>query len=540
MKVLMVGWEFPPHISGGLGTACQGISQGLAHHGVDITFVVPHRFGDEDTAPGVRLIDPGPPRRPVTSIADAPATGETPEESASAGFAPREARAASYETVAVAGDPSIANGEESPTVLGALRVLGIDSSLRPYLDAGGYAHMVDNPSEEETSSSTAPAAASYPGMPKSLRPYLRRHAAATAVENPEHAPPEVPPEVSGSLSDSDALVSTTPAPTSPRPLEPVSLGLTRDGRYARDLFAEVARFTLAVGELAMDEDFDLVHAHDWMTYPGAILAARRRGKPLVVHVHSCEYDRSGDGADRRIVEIEQAGLDAADRVVCVSHYTSGVVTSRYRVDPSKIRVVHNAVTQRDQVEELHLEKAIDEPIVLFLGRVTFQKGPDYFLQAAARVVREEPRVRFVLGGTGDMLPTMIEESARMRLQRHLSFTGFLSGIDVERMYALADIYVMPSVSEPFGIAPLEAMALDVPVIVSRQSGVAEILEHALKVDFWDVEEIANKILALLRQPALRRQLVEDGRGEVARMRWELRGQLLRDVYTEILGERAAT
>jgi glycosyltransferase involved in cell wall biosynthesis len=377
-------------------------------------------------------------------------------------------------------------------------------------------------------------------MPISLRPYLRRHAATTAVENPEHAPPGVPPEVPGSLPDADAPVSTTPVPDSPRPLEPVSLGLTRDGRYARDLFSEVARFTLAVGELAMDEDFDLVHAHDWMTFPGAILAARRRGKPLVVHVHSCEYDRSGDGADRRIVEIEQAGLDAADRVVCVSHYTAGVVTSRYHVDPSRIRVVHNAVTQRDQVEELHLEKVIDEPIVLFLGRVTFQKGPDYFLQAAARVVREEPKVRFVLGGTGDMLPTMIEESARMRLQRHLSFTGFLSGIDVERMYALADIYVMPSVSEPFGIAPLEAMALDVPVIVSRQSGVAEILEHALKVDFWDVEEIANKILALLRQPALRRQLVEDGRGEVARMRWELRGQLLRDIYAEILGEKAAT
>jgi glycosyltransferase involved in cell wall biosynthesis len=315
--------------------------------------------------------------------------------------------------------------------------------------------------------------------------------------------------------------------------------LTREGRYARDLFGEVARFTLAVGELAATEDFDLVHAHDWMTFPGAILAARRRGKPLVVHVHSCEYDRSGEGADRRIVELEQAGLDAADRVVCVSHYTSGVVTSRYRVDPSKIRVVHNAVTRRDQTEEWHLEKTIDEPIVLFLGRVTFQKGPDYFLQAAARVVREEPNVRFVLGGTGDMLPTMIEESARMRLQRHLSFTGFLSGVDVERMYALADIYVMPSVSEPFGIAPLEAMALDVPVIVSRQSGVAEVLEHALKVDFWDVEDIANKILALLRQPALRRQLVEDGREEVARMRWDLRGQLLREVYREVLGGREA-
>ena len=209
------------------------------------------------------------------------------------------------------------------------------------------------------------------------------------------------------------------------------------------------------------------------------------------------------------------------------------IRDSYRVDPAKLRVVHNAVTHRQQVEQLHVEKRIEEPIVLFLGRVTFQKGPDYFLQAAALVIKEEPAVRFVLGGSGDMLPAMIETAAQLGLARHVFFTGFLRGDDVERIYAMADLYVMPSVSEPFGIAPLEAMALDVPVIVSRQSGVSEILQHALKVDFWDVRDMAEKILAVLRRPALRKTLVDSGREEVARMSWDLRGQHLFGLYQEL-------
>ncbi|NUN53637.1 MAG: glycosyltransferase family 4 protein, partial [Planctomycetaceae bacterium] len=304
-------------------------------------------------------------------------------------------------------------------------------------------------------------------------------------------------------------------------------------RYGRDLFSEVSRYAAAVEAIARRGGFDVVHAHDWMTFPAGVLAARASGRPLVVHVHSCEYDRSGEGADGRIVSIEQAGLDAAARIVCVSHYTAGVLASRYRVDPSRVRVVHNAVTRSELAPAEAREKAIPEPLVLFLGRVTFQKGPDYFLEAARLVVRQEPGVRFVLGGRGDMLPRMIEAAARLGLARHVHFTGFLSGVDVERMYAMADIYVMPSVSEPFGIAPLEAMALDVPVIVSRQSGVSEVLRNALKVDFWDVRDIANKILALLRYPVLRRALVEEGRAEVAAMRWEMRGRLLHAVYREV-------
>jgi glycosyltransferase involved in cell wall biosynthesis len=258
------------------------------------------------------------------------------------------------------------------------------------------------------------------------------------------------------------------------------------------------------------------------------------GLPLVLHVHSCEYDRSGEGADGRIVEVEQAGLDAAARVVCVSRYTADLIGRRYRLDPAKVRVVHNGVEPPRGAEGLRARKSIREPIVLFLGRVTFQKGPDYFLEVAARVHRVLPGVKFVVSGSGDMLPPLIEAAARLGLARSVSFTGFLSGADVDRMFAMADVYVMPSVSEPFGITPLEATCLDVPVVMSRQSGVSEVLHHALKADFWDVQDIADKVLALLRRPALARELVEGGREEIARMRWDARGALLKAVYGEIL------
>jgi glycosyltransferase involved in cell wall biosynthesis len=416
----------------------------------------------------------------------------------------------------IAGDPGVDGGQGW-----VLQVLGVDSALAPYLGPEEYTlrvHELEAPGAvsgaalREGSHAVSPSSdfASTTGPSSGSN-----HRQATASEPAHRVDPAAEP----------------PA----EPTGPISLGVQgKTGRYSRDLFAEVARYTMVVADIARRESHDVVHAHDWMTFPAGAAAARASGKPLVVHVHSCEYDRSGDGANPRIVEIEQAGMDAADLVVCVSHYTASVVASRYRIDEGKIRVVHNAVTRRDQHLDPHQGKAIEEPVVLFLGRVTFQKGPDYFLQAAALVVKEEPAVRFVLGGSGDMLPRMIETAAQLGLARHVFFTGFLRGDDVERMYAMADLYVMPSVSEPFGIAPLEAMALDVPVIVSRQSGVAEILQHALKVDFWDVRDMAEKILAVLRRPALRKTLVESGREEVAQMSWDLRGQHLRDIYRELV------
>lgn len=306
------------------------------------------------------------------------------------------------------------------------------------------------------------------------------------------------------------------------------------GSYGHDLLAEVARYALVVGQLAGTREFDVVHAHDWLTVPAGIVAARVSGKPLVLHVHACEYDRSGENVNAQVRDIEQLGLDAADRVICVSHFTANVLRRRYRIDPAKLRVVHNAVMHHEQVTAWRAPKTIPEPIVLFLGRVTFQKGPDYFLEAASRVLKVFPGVKFVMSGSGDMLPTMVERTARLGIARNVHFTGFLRGRDVEKMYAMASIYVMPSVSEPFGISPLEALALDVPVIVSRQSGVAEILTSALKVDFWDVDDLANKIIALLRHEALARQLREDGKGEISSFRWDEQGKLVAEVYKEVV------
>jgi glycosyltransferase involved in cell wall biosynthesis len=310
------------------------------------------------------------------------------------------------------------------------------------------------------------------------------------------------------------------------------------GVYGANLMDEVARYAFAVETIAAGRtDFDVIHAHDWMSFPAGLAAARASGKPLVIHVHACEKDRSGDHPNTRVQEIEQLGLDGADRVMCVSHYTAGQLRRHYKVDEKKLRIVHNALTQKEQVERVKATKKIDAPIVLFLGRVTFQKGPDYFLEAASRVVRVRPEVKFVIAGSGDMLSAMIERVASMGLARNVHFTGFLTGEDVERMYAMADVYVMPSVSEPFGIAPLEAMALDTPVILSRQSGVSEVLRSALKVDFWDVADIANKILAVLAYPALTAELREEGREEVRAMRWERPAGLVRDAYVELVGSR---
>ena len=472
----MLGWEFPPHISGGLGTACHGLTHGLARIGVDVTFVVPRAFGDEDKG-AVRILGLNEVAlevpAPAPEVEAVPPVPE-PEPAGVPDVAPRAAV------------------EARPARVPERRVLAIDSALLPYLTSETYAARV------------AALDAPVPARPDEPAP-------------PAHAPAAPP----------------APVGDAARRVEVARGAAGLSGVYGPDLLAEVRRYAEVVAQVARTETFDVIHAHDWMTYPAGIAAKLVSGRPLVAHVHACEHDRSGPTPNPAILAIEQEGLRAADRVICVSHYTEGIVRSRYGTDAAKIRVVHNAVTRREQVEGWHVAKAIEEPVVLFLGRVTYQKGPVYFLEAAARVVRALPGVRFVMSGSGDMLPRMVERAASMGLARHVRFTGFLSGAEVERMYALADLYVMPSVSEPFGISPLEAMALDVPVIVSRQSGVAEILRSALKVDYWDVEDLANKILAVIKRPALRVALTSEGREELKGMRWEVRARLVLDVYDEV-------
>jgi glycosyltransferase involved in cell wall biosynthesis len=253
----------------------------------------------------------------------------------------------------------------------------------------------------------------------------------------------------------------------------------------------------------------------------------------VYHAHALEFDRSGENINRDVYAIEKLAMETADHVVAVSHYTRGLILSRYGIAPEKVSVVHNAVSRRRAGAVYHVRKEHGRRIVLFLGRVTFQKGPDYFVEAAARVLHSLPDVTFVMAGSGDMLPRMVDRVAQLRIGSAFHFTGFLGADDVERMYAMSDVYVMPSVSEPFGIAPLEAMLYDVPVIVSRQAGVAEVLKHALQVDFWDIDEMAGKIAALLRYPVLAREVVRNGRQELRSIRWAAAADAVLSIYERI-------
>jgi len=531
----MLGWEFPPHISGGLGTACHGLTVGLARAGVEVLFVVPKALGDED-ASHIRLIGANQVRfrRRVRVPREAPA-GSTAAGSTAAGSTGESAAAVAVERIragATAGESHLwrvveaqlrssagyASPDEIEATMGAAPIVDLGSALSPYADPG--------------------AAMALPAdLQSALQPWLPTGLLENLVlgGRPFDAPGwrELAKTVAAALRARQAALDA-PAAASPDVEYEVEERLAFQGGYGHDLFGEVARFALAVGEIARREQFDVIHAHDWITFPAAAAAAEISGRPVVAHVHASEHDRSGENPNPHVKAIEQLGLDISSRVVCVSHYTASILKRRYRVDAAKLRVIHNAVTQDEQRQQWRGVRHIHDPIVLFLGRVTFQKGPDYFLEAAARVVSLRPDVLFVVSGSGDMLPAMVERSARLGLAKNVYFTGFLRGKDVERMYSMADLYVMPSVSEPFGITPLEAMALDVPVIVSRQSGVSEILTHALKVDFWDVDELANKILAVLEYAPLRKNLAESGRDEVRRMRWELRGELVRDVYKEIL------
>jgi glycogen(starch) synthase len=484
VRVLMFGWEFPPHISGGLGTACFGLTQGLSHHGIEVVFVVPRAFGDED---GRFVSVLGANQVPVGGVAEELRHFTTVgARSAQAGRATRT------------GTSEHLSEEAWTQAASIVELLAVESPLTPYLTEIEYLRRLAELEETGTT----------------MRLEVLEALEEILVARPGTGGKKRASEVA------KRLVAKSP--------------LSFSGGYGPSLFSEVARFALVAAEIARTRSFDVVHCHDWMTLPAGLAASRVAGRPLVLHVHACEFDRSGDNPNERVRDLEQLGLDVADRIVCVSHYTAGVIQRRYRVDPAKLRVVHNAVTHKEQVNLLHVHRWIEEPIVLFLGRVTFQKGPDYFLEAAARVIEIEPRVKFVMSGSGDMLPVMIERAARLGLARHVHFTGFLKGEDVERMYAMADIYVMPSVSEPFGITPLEAMALDTPVVLSRQSGVSEILRNALKVDFWDVDDIANKILALIRYPALVEQLTAEGREEVQGLRWDIPAGLVRDVYREVV------
>lgn len=307
--------------------------------------------------------------------------------------------------------------------------------------------------------------------------------------------------------------------------------------YGKNLFHAVYLFSQRAKLIAMKEkkNYDIIHCHDWLTYKAGIHAKEISGKPLVIHVHATEFDRTGgNGINEYVYNLEKEGMMKADRIITVSNYTKNMVVKHYGIDPRKITVVHNAI---EFTNNLFPDARIDDGMktVLFLGRVTLQKGPDYFVYAAKRISDIYPNVRFIVGGVGDMLPFVVQKAADMGIADKMLFTGFLKGADVDRAYQMADVYVMPSVSEPFGITPLESLRNNVPVVISNQSGVSEVIKNALKVDFWDIDEIANKVVSILRFNELKEEMKSHGSREVERFSWDESARKCIDVYEKLIG-----
>jgi glycogen(starch) synthase len=314
-----------------------------------------------------------------------------------------------------------------------------------------------------------------------------------------------------------------------------STGTTIGGLdYCGNMYAEVHRYAAIAAEFAKNEQFDIVHAHDWMTYPAGIVIAAISGKPLIVHVHSTEFDRSGENVNQMIYDIERRGMERADKIIAVSYFTRNIIINRYGISGEKVEVVYNGVEQNGNCTPDDNSFKKDEKIVLFLGRITMQKGPEYFLRAAKKVLEVMDNVKFVMCGCGDLMHRSIELAAELGIGSKVVFTGFLQGQAVQKIYKMADLFVMPSVSEPFGLVPLEALDNNVPVIISKQSGVSEVLTHALKVDFWDVNEIANKIIAVLTYPPLNMMLRSCGNFEVRKLQWKDAAEKCVKIYEELL------
>jgi len=420
----MFGWEFPPHITGGLGTACFGLTKGLVKHGLEVIFVVPKAYGDE-TKEGFRLVNAS------DVIVDF-------EQSAV-----RE----SWEKI---------------------QFMEIGSNLVPYLD------------------------------PEEFERAVTKH------------------ELTGTDEERSVF----------------SKQYSFSGKYGPNLMEEVSRYALVASSISSVNSFDVIHAHDWLTYPAGIAAKRISGKPLVVHVHATEFDRSGEHVNQPVYDIERQGMTEADLVITVSNLTRQIVIDKYGISPEKVITVHNAVEPVDRPELEGVSKHVKEKVVTFLGRVTYQKGPDYFVEAAYKVLKRDSNVRFVMAGSGDLLNRMIRRVAQLKIATKFHFTGFLAGPEVDTMYAMSDVYVMPSVSEPFGISPLEAMRSNVPVVISKQSGVAEVLKHALKVDFWDVDALADAIYGILHYDGLRKMFLRHGKSEVDNLLWENAALNVIEVYNK--------
>ena len=421
MTVLMFGWEFPPHITGGLGTACYGLTRALSRLGCDIIFVVPKSFGDENSD---------------------------------------VARVVGANTVRVS------NAEDMSH---CFTYVEVDSKLIPYQTEQEYFYF-----ENQT-------------------------------------------RIASSVSCQNGCFSFT-------------------GGYVANLYAEVDRYAVVAKTIAKNYSFDVIHCHDWLTYPAGVVVHRISGKPLVVHIHATEYDRSKT-VNTKVYDIEKWGMDEADKIICVSELTKSILVKHYGQPADKIVVVHNGL-ERKGVLKRHYSPIADVKIVTFLGRITYQKGPEYFVEAAHKVLERDSNVHFVMAGSGDLQRKMVEKVCQLGIADKFHFTGFLNAEQVDKMLSISDVYVMPSVSEPFGISSLEALDAGVPIIISNQSGAGEVVESALKVDFWDVDAMADAINALLHYKPLSKMLINRSDGDLKHLTWDEAASKVLTTYRQMLDVKA--
>lgn len=418
MKVLMFGWEFPPHILGGLGTASYGMTRGLSkQEDMDIVFCIPKPWGDEDQS-FVKLI----------------------------------------------------GMNSTPIVWRDVSRDYVAERVGKYMDPQLYFDLRDH---------------------------------IYADFNYMHT------------NDLGCIEFS--------------------GRYPDNLHEEINNYSIVAGVVARQQQFDIIHSHDWLTYPAGIHAKQVSGKPLVIHVHATDYDRSRGNVNPTVYAIEKNGMDYADHIMCVSELTRQTVINKYHQDPRKVTAVHNAVDPVSQeVLDIVPHHNPKEKIVTFLGRITMQKGPEYFVEAAALVLSKTKHVRFVMAGNGDMMNQMIQLAAERGIADHFHFPGFMRGKQVYEVLKSSDVYIMPSVSEPFGISPLEAMQVSVPTIISKQSGCAEILDKCIKIDYWDIHAMADAIYSICTRPSLYGYLREEGKKEVDAITWENVGKKIRTIYDAVL------
>ncbi len=423
----MFGWEFPPHITGGLGTASYGLTKGMSVlEDLEVIFVVPKVWGDEAKTK-VRLI--GANKVPVA-----------------------------FKQIHYKGSKH------------TIEKIEVSSRIVPYTDPDEY--------------------------------YKR---------------------INSDITDQKVVIKTNDKGT-----------VDFSGRYDGSLLDEIYKYSVVASVIAQEHSFEIIHAHDWLAYPAGIAAMEVSGKPLVIHVHATDFDRSGGNVNPDVYRIEKQGMDAASKIITVSNLTRDIVINKYHIHPDKVETVYNAVEPVKLSQDLTFHKGHDDKVVTFLGRITMQKGPEYFIEAANKLLKVLPNVRFVMAGSGDMMEKMMRRAAALKITDRFHFTGFLKGKDVFTMLSLSDVYIMPSVSEPFGISPLEAMQSNVPVIISKQSGVSEILTHAVKTDFWDIDAMADAIYGILTYPALSKMFIKNGKEEVVRLKWDNTARHVRDIYYRVI------